>query len=97
MVPDSSNWMMLLAGYQKKPKYVTVLSIVLYNAYTVECRNLNTFGFWTDHFCSVVIMVRTENSNAEIQTICSVFRHKFLSEIGTHDRSNIQFSDRPLS
>ena len=39
---------------------------------TVECRNPNMFGFQTEAFCSVCILVRT-GINAKIRTICSDF------------------------
>ena len=49
---------------------------------TVECRNPNAFGFWTDGFGSGAIYVRTKRM-LKSERNRSDFRLFFSSEIGT--------------
>ena len=60
--------------------------------FTVNVRNPNTFGFQTPPHRSVQNCFE-QTKMSELRTFCSDFRHKFVSEIGTHDRSNVRFSD----
>ena len=57
---------------------------------TVNVRNPNTFGFQTGGHRSVPNCFE-QTKVSEIQTFCSVIGHKFVSEIGTADRSNLRF------
>ena len=58
----------------------------------MECRDPNSFGFRTGDNRSVPNLVRMIKTS-ENRTDCSVFRHKFVSEIETADHSNVRFSD----
>ena len=75
----------------------TSLDHFIYNKkITVECRNRNMFGFQTLGFCSVAIKVRTQK-RLKSEQICSDFRQKFLSEIGTKSVRTVGFRIFPLS